>query len=290
MRWWWLRRRRLSAAPPQLGLGIGWRQPLSYFALGVENLGFVEVVAESVHPERPLPAGLEELRYRGVPVVPHGIRLSLGSAALPERRRVRHLAAVAERLESPLVSEHVAFVRAGGIEAGHLLPVERTRAALDVLVRNVASVQEALPVPLALEHIASLVEWPKAEMDEATFIRELLDRTDALLLLDVANLHANAHNHGQDALAFIDALPLDRVAYVHVGGGIVREGRYHDTHAHPVVPEVLSLVEELGRRCSPPGVLLERDDDFPGTSELSAELAAIRAALFRGAKQRVAVG
>jgi uncharacterized protein len=275
---------------PKLGLGIGWREPLARFALELEDLGFVEVVAENLDPRRALPAGLEELRHRGVPVVPHGIRLSLGSAATPDRQRVRHLAAVAERLGSPLVSEHVAYVRSEGMEAGHLLPVERTRVALDALVRNVARVQQALPVPLALEHIASLVEWPSAEMDEATFIAELLDRTGALLLLDVANLYANAHNHGHDPLALIDALPLERLAYVHVGGGVVREGRYHDTHAHAVVPEVLTLLEELARRCSPPGVLLERDDDFPAASELAAELAAIRTALSRGAEQRVAVG
>ena len=274
----------------QLGLGLGWREPLARLALEVEDLGFVEVVAESIEPDRPLPAGLAELRHRGIPVVPHGIGLSLGSAERPQRRRVRHLAAVVERLESPLASEHVAYVRGGGMEAGHLLPVERTRAALDALVRNVAIVQDALAVPLALEHVASLVQWPDAEMDEASFLEELLDRTGALLLLDVANLHANAHNHGHDPVAFLDAFPLDRVAYVHVGGGVVRGGRYHDTHAHPIVPEVLGLLEQVGQRCSPAGVLLERDDNFPPASELVAELSAIRAALARGGPRHVAAG
>ena len=280
----------MSSAVRQLGLGIGWRKEIAHFALSLEDLGFVEVVAEDINPSGPLPAGLEELRERRVPVIPHGIRLSLGSAERPERPRVRHLAAVAELLDSPLVSEHVAYVRAGGIEAGHLLPVERTRAALDALTRNVAIVQEELTVPLALEHIATLVEWPDAQMDEPTFICELLDRTGALLLLDLANLHANAYNHGYDALGFLDALPLERVAYVHVGGGVIRDGRYHDTHAHPVVPDVLGLVEELARRRSPPGVLLERDDAFPPARELASELAGIQAALSRGTEQRAATG
>ena len=74
-------------------------------------------------------------------------------------------------------------------------------------------------MPLALEHVAALVEWPDAEMDEAAFVGELIERTGALLLLDLSNLYANAHNHGYDALEALDRFPLERIAYVHVGGG-----------------------------------------------------------------------
>ena len=187
--------------------------------------------------------------------------MSLGSAGEPDPARVGHLAGLAERLQAPLVSEHVAFVRAGGLEAGHLLPVPRTRETLDVLAANVRLAQAELPVPLALEHVAALLEWPAPELDEAAFLTELLDRTGAWLLLDLANLYANARNHGGDPLAFLDALPLERVAYVHVAGGVERDGLYHDTHAHPTPPAVLDLVAELCARRDPPGVMLERDDD-----------------------------
>jgi uncharacterized protein (UPF0276 family) len=167
--------------------------------------------------------------------VPHGIGLSLGGAERPQPARLAHLAAVARSVDAPLVSEHIAFVRADGREAGHLLPVPRTREALEILSENVAIAQAALPVPLALERF-----------------------------------------------------PLERIAYVHVGGGVRRDGVYHDTHAHPVVPGVLHLVEELCAITDPPGVLLERDDDFPPAGELVAEIAAIAAAVRWGAERRVA--
>jgi uncharacterized protein len=268
------------------GVGIGWREELAGFVAGRDGLGFVEVVAEGIHLDRPLPAGLEELMRRGVPVVPHGVRLSLGSAGEPDPARVGHLAGLAEQLQAPLVSEHVAFVRAGGLEAGHLLPVPRTRETLDVLAANVRLAQAELPVPLALEHVAALLEWPAPELDEAAFLTELLDRTGAWLLLDLANLYANARNHGGDPLAFLDALPLERVAYVHVAGGVERDGLYHDTHAHPTPPAVLDLVAELCARRGPPGVMLERDDDYPPEAELAAELDAISAAAGAGAGRR----
>jgi uncharacterized protein (UPF0276 family) len=260
------------------GVGIGWRDELAGFVDRRQGLGFVEVVAERLHDGEAPPAGLARLRARGVPVVPHGVRLSLGSAAAPDPGRVGHLAGLAERLGSPLVSEHVAFVRGGGLEAGHLLPVPRTRDALDVLVGNVRLAQAELPVPLALEHVAALLEWPAPELDEAAFLTGLLERTGAWLLLDVANLYANARNHGGDPLAFLDALPLERVAYAHVAGGVERDGLYHDTHAHPTPPPVLDLLAELCARRDPPGVMLERDDAYPPEPELHAELDAIAAA------------
>ena len=183
------------------------------------------------------------------------------------------------------MSEHVAFVRAGGAEAGHLMPVPRTRDALTVLIENVKIAQAALPVPLALEHVATFIEWPEAEMDEATFLSELLAATDAQLLLDVSNLYANAHNQRYDALEFLDRVPLKRIAYVHVGGGVERDGIYHDTHTDSLVPGVLAVLEELCARTTPPGVLLERDDNFPPPNVLSSELDAIRAAVDDGANR-----
>jgi len=270
----------------RLGRGAGWRPQLDGALSRTPGLGFIEVVAESIGAHD-LPDGVAAAIGRGLQVVPHGVSLSLGGAQRPDGGRLAHLAAVAERVDAPLVSEHIAFVRAGGRESGHLLPVPRTREALEILCENVAIAQDALPVALALEHVAALVEWPGAEMDEADFVRELIDRTGALLLLDLSNLYANAHNHGYDPYEALDRYPLDRIAYVHVGGGVFRDGVYHDTHAHPVVPGVLHLVEGLYALTDAPGVLLERDDDFPADAELAAELAAIADAARRGAQHRV---
>ena len=192
------------------------------------------------------------------------------------------LAALATRLGAPFVSEHICFVRAAGVEAGHLLPIPRTRVALDVLVENVLEAKKRLPVPLALENIATLFDWPEGEMDEATFLTEALERTDTLLLLDIANVWSNARNLSGDAAALLDRLPLHRLAYVHVAGGVERNGLYHDTHTAAVPQGVLDLLSDLCARADPPGVMLERDDDFPPSEELNRELDAIAAAVALG--------
>jgi uncharacterized protein len=260
------------------GVGIGWRPEIAGFVAGLPGLRFSEVVAESVPADGALPTGLAELRDRGVAVVPHGVRLSLGGAEPVEPLRVAHLAAVASRLNAPLVSEHIAFVRAGGVEAGHLLPLPRSRAAVDAMVANVRRTQAELDVPLALEPIAALFDWPDDELTEAAFVTEILDRTEAMLLLDVANVYANARNRGTDPRALLDELPLDRVAYAHVAGGAEHDGLYHDTHTDAVPTAVLELVAELCERRRPPALLLERDGQYPPADRLRADLDAIAAA------------
>lgn len=260
------------------GVGIGWRPEIAGFVAALPALRFAEVVAESVPRYGELPGGLGELRDRGVAVIPHGVRLSLGGAEPVEPARVEHLAATAERLAAPLVSEHIAFVRAAGVEAGHLLPVPRSREAVDAIVANVRRTQAALGVPIALEPIAALFDWPDDELDEGAFLTEILERTGALLLLDVANVYANARNRGTHPEALFDRIPLDRVAYVHVAGGAEHDGLYHDTHTDAVPQPVLNLVAALCARRRPPALMLERDGEYPPADDLRRELDAIAAA------------
>ncbi|MCF3124265.1 DUF692 domain-containing protein [Streptomyces arenae] len=267
----------------RLGTGIGWRPEIADAVEAMPGIDWVEAVAENVCTGH-LPDSLLRLRERGVTVVPHGVSLGLGGADRPDEGRLTALAERAEALGAPLVTEHIAFVRAGGaltatrpLEAGHLLPVPRTRDALDVLCENVRIAQDALPVPLAVENIAALISWPGEEMTEGQFLYELADRTGVRLLIDVANLHTNHVNRGEDPAKALDELPVEAIAYVHVAGGFERDGVWHDSHAHPVPEPVLAVLADLASRVSPPGVLLERDENFPEPADLEQELAAIRA-------------
>ncbi|NEA66689.1 DUF692 domain-containing protein [Streptomyces sp. SID12488] len=271
--------------PERLGTGIGWRPEIADAVEAMPGIDWVEAVAENLCPGH-LPESLLRLRERGVTVVPHGVSLGLGGADRPAKDRLTALAERAEALGSPLVTEHIAFVRAGGpltasplLEAGHLLPVPRTRDALDVLCENVRIAQAALPVPLAVENIAALLAWPGEELTEGQFLYELADRTGVRLLIDVANLYTNHVNRGEDPAKALAELPVEAIAYVHVAGGFERDGVWHDSHAHPVPPQVLDILTDLASRVTPPGVLLERDDNFPEAGELERELDAIRGAL-----------
>jgi uncharacterized protein (UPF0276 family) len=246
------------------------------------GLGFVELTSENFPLELPLPEPVLALRRRGVTLVPHGLGLSLGSATRPDPARIKALANQAIRTSAPLVSEHIAFVRAEGEESGHLMPVPRTREMVRVLVENIKEAMDQLPVPLALENISTLFEWPGAELSEEAFIREVLDASGALLLLDVENLYANSINHRFDAHAYIDGIGVDRIAYCHIAGGSQGTHAYHDTHSDPVPKGVLDLLTHLASRTRLRGYMLERDGAFDAVESIAAELDAIDAAVATG--------
>ncbi len=261
------------------GVGLGWRPEAAWLIAERSRLAFTEVIAENVAPDRP-PRALAAAVERGLCAVAHGVSLNLGGAEPPERARIRRLNAVARALRSPLASEHVAFSRARELESPHFLPVPYTRPQLAVLIEHVKRVAGALEVPLALENVAAPLAWPGDELAEADFLAELVERTGTLLLLDVANLHANLINHGGDPGAYLARLPLDRIAYFHVAGGArIGGAMWRDTHAHPIGAGLLDTLGAVLARTGPRPILLERDHAFPGRAELEAELDALEAAL-----------
>jgi hypothetical protein len=243
---------------------------------------FVEVVAESCFAN---PAARREAvaLSRVWPVVPHGVKLSLGSAEGIDVDRAQRLGALARELAAPVITEHVAFVRAGGREIGHLTQVPLRRETVRVVARNLAAARKHLPdVPFYLENPAWTFRWPDDELDEATFFHEIVAATGCDLLLDLGNLYANATNLGADPAAVLAAYPLDRVAMIHIAGGITEDGFYFDTHAHAVPDAVFALLDRFVALRGPVPVVLERDDEFPPFAELRGELSRAKEALRRG--------
>jgi uncharacterized protein len=269
-------------------IGVGWRPELAIAIERSTAVEFIEVTAENIDVDEP-PASVLRLRDRGLPVAVHGLSLSLGGVEPLDAQRIQRLARLTARLDAFCVSEHVAFARVGAVDVGHMLPVPRSGQSLANLAAHVRQVMEAMPVPFALENIATLVDWPDGEHDEASFMTALLQATGAPLLLDVSNLYANARNHGWDARAYLDRVPLDQLAYVHIGGGTERDDLYHDTHAHAVPGGPLDLLQELCARVTPPAVMLERDDGFGPGFDLGEALSAIAGAVDSGI-QRQALG
>lgn len=269
------------------GVGLGYRRELAHALFArPESVDFVEVVAEACRDpaQRREAVALAELW----PVIPHGVKLSLGSAEGIDVARARDLGRLARELRAPLVSEHVSFVRAGGREIGHLTELPMTREAVRVVARNVATLRRSLPdVPLLLENVARAFVWPESahEMGEGDFHAEIALATGCELLLDVGNLHANAVNAGLDPFAVLVSYPLERVAMLHVAGGVMEHGFYFDTHAHAVPDAVFALVEEVLEGRDVP-VLLERDAGFEGhAAEIVAEVERLRA-MPRGPAER----
>ncbi|WP_437908304.1 DUF692 domain-containing protein [Sorangium sp. So ce327] len=259
-------------------VGVGFRPEIAADLLSAPGaVDFVEVVAEACFAS---PAARREASAiaRIWPVVPHGVKLSLGSASGIDMERARRLGALCRELSAPVVSEHVAFVRGGGREIGHLTALPYTLEAARAVARNVAAARRALPdIPLLLENAACTLRFPDDALGEGDFYAEVVGRTGCDLLLDVGNVYANAVNAGVDPGELVRSYPLERVAMIHIAGGVLEHGFYFDTHAHPVPAPVFDLLAQVVARTGPLPILLERDGDFPPFAALAAEIATARA-------------
>ena len=274
------------------GVGLGWRTELAAPLLAApRSTDFIEVIAEACFAGAPLARevmALHEIWKGGV--LPHGIKLSLGSADGIDVERARRLGALTRELRAPVVSEHVAFTRGRSAlkksrEIGHLTQLPLTRTALAVVTKNVAQARRHLPdVPFLLETPAWTLRWPDDEMGEGDFFCELVRMTGCDLLIDLANIHANAINSNLDAHALLRSYPLPHVAMVHLAGGAMREGFYVDTHAHAVPDAVFTLLDELLAVTGPLPIVIERDGNFPPFSELAGEVERARGLMSRGEK------
>jgi uncharacterized protein (UPF0276 family) len=258
---------------PTLGVGLGFREPFkSDLFLNRQQVDFLEIVAEH-YLDAPWQKQQElELLAAHFPIIPHGINLSLGSAEGLDAEYLGKLAALIKQLNPPWWSDHICFTKAGGIDIGHLSPLPYTKEAVEVLCRNIAEVRRWIDVPLILENITYMVTLPGAEMTEAQFLAEVVERADCGLLLDVTNLYTNAVNHGYDVDNFLQELPWERVVQLHFVGGHWHDGLLIDSHSQSTPVEVWQLMDAVLAKVAIKGIVLERDENLPSFAELLGEL------------------
>lgn len=258
--------------------GLGWRPELGAgILMHLDEIDIVEVLAEDFfRASKNEQRALRFLRER-VSVVVHGTSLGLAS---PERVSVKRLDAMARLvgwLEPDFWSEHLAFVRAGSLEVGHLAAPPRNDATREGLQRNLEMATRIVGAAPLLENVASLVEPPCSTYTEAEWLASI----PGTLLLDLHNLHANATNFGFDARAVIASTAP--VGAIHIAGGRrIERDRILDDHLHDVPDPVFDLLREVAA----PVVILERDGNYPAFDVLLEQLRRARRAAASPASPR----
>ncbi len=223
---------------------------------------------------RPL-AKLMAVRER-YPMVMHGVSLSIGSTDPIDMDYLARLKALAERVEPAIISDHLCWTGIGGLNMHDLLPLPLTEEALAHVVSRVDQVQSFLGRTIALENASTYVTFAQDAIPEWEFLAEIARRAGCRLLLDVNNVYVSAFNHDFRATDYIDAIPRDSVAYIHLAGHEHNKTYIIDTHDHPVVEDVWQLYAYAIQRLGPVATMIERDDKIPPLEELTQELAHAR--------------
>ncbi len=259
------------------GAGLGLRRellaPLADVAPGA--IGFLEVAPENWMKL----GGAFGKQFRAFterfPFVTHGLSLSLGGAAPLDEGFVRDLKHFLDAHGIADYSEHLSWCS----DDGHLYdlaPIPFTSEAVSHVAARIRRVQDILERRIAVENV-SYYAAPGQEISELAFIKAVVDEAGCDLLLDVNNIHVNSINHGYDAAAFLDGLPLHRVRYLHVAGHYVEAPDLRiDTHGADVIDPVWALLEHAYARCGPLPTLLERDFNIPPLPALMSEIEQIR--------------
>jgi uncharacterized protein len=259
------------------GAGLGLRRtllgPLQSMDQG--SVDFLEVA-----PENWIGIGgrfnrqFRELAER-YPIALHGLSLDIGGPDPIDTDLVRSVKSLISEIDAPLYSEHLTYCAAQG-HLYDLLPIPFTEEAVHHVADRVRQVQDILGQPIVLEN-ASYYAQPHADMTEAEFVGAVLSESDSGLLLDVNNIYVNSINHCYDPLEYLDALPLERVHYIHVAGHYDEAPDLKvDTHGSDVIDPVWALLTQAYQRLGPVPTLLERDFNIPPLAELLQEVEQVR--------------
>jgi hypothetical protein len=271
-------------AVASLGFGLGLRtQHYPAILDGTPEVAgaidWFEILSENymVDGGRPL-AKLMAIRER-YPMVMHGVSLSIGSTDPLDTDYLARLKALAARVEPAIISDHLCWTGVAGLNMHDLLPLPLTEEALAHVCARVDQVQSFLGRSIALENASTYVTFAQDAIPEWEFLAEIARRTGCRLLLDVNNVYVSAFNHGFRATDYIDAIPREAVAYIHLAG--------HENNTTYII-DVWQLYAYAIRRLGPVATMIERDDKIPPLEQLTAELAHARtvaaAALKRAAQ------
>lgn len=258
-----------------IDIGLGYRRDLvdELTSISEQKPAFLELVPENWmglggYWRKKLREAAEQYSF-----VSHGLSLSIGSPDPVDIVFVNKVKQFLDEFNINIYSDHLTFASTNNAHLYDLLPIPFREDAIKHVVGKIKTVQDIIERPLVLENASYYTEIG-AEMDEATFISEIVKRSGCELLLDVNNVYVNAFNHNYDPKEFINKMPLDKVSYIHMAGHKkVSDDLIIDTHGAPIIDPVFDLfdytMQMMNKRVP---ILLERDFNIPEMSELQNEM------------------
>lgn len=265
-----------AASSPQRTAGIGLRA--AHYAELLETglpastgIRWAEVITENFLDRGGRPRAVLERVRADVPIILHGVSLSLGGFDPIPSAFLRSLRALRAEIEASWISDHLCFGTHGGHYAHDLWPLPFTDECVRHVARRIRQVQDALGERIVIENISSYVEYQASTLSEHAFVRAVLEEADCDLLLDVNNLFVNAFNHGIDPLLYLHAIPIQRVRQMHVAGHLDCGDYLLDDHGREVAAGVWRLYRAASARFGEIPTIVEWDGEVPPLSRLLSE-------------------
>jgi uncharacterized protein (UPF0276 family) len=218
------------------------------------------------------PFKMLQMLRKDFPIALHGVSLSIGSAYGLNKEYLSKLKDLIGIVDPFIVSDHLCWTATASGNTHDLLPLPYTDETLQLLLDRLDEVQNFLKRPLVLENPSSYMTFHHNTFSEWDFLKILAERGGAKILLDINNVYVSAMNHGFDPYNYLDAIPSELVAQIHLAGFTDMGTYLFDTHSKPVFPKVWDLFRYYIRQAPKIPFMIEWDEDIPSLHGLEEEL------------------
>lgn len=204
-------------------------------------------------------------------VVMHGVSLYFGSPQETNKEHLERLKDLVKLTKTPWLTDHLCWGSVDGTYTHDLLPLPYTHATADCAADKIRRVRDFLQVEISVENLSSYAEFHASEMTEWEFLSEVVEKADCGILLDVNNIYVSAENHGFDPYKYIDSIPHERVAQIHIAGHSPHDRFIIDTHDRAPIDPVWELYAYTISKIGSTPTLLEWDSSIPSFEEVYQE-------------------
>jgi uncharacterized protein (UPF0276 family) len=256
----------------EYGVGIGLRVPHYQHILEKKPVvDWFEIISENFMLEGGRPLHILDQILEQYRVVQHGVSMYFGSVEPLNREHLRRLKALVRRTNTPWLSDHLCWGSVDGTYSHDLLPMPYTFEAAKKTAQKIREARDFLEVPVVVENVSSYAEFHASEMTEWEFLNEVVEDADCGILLDVNNIYVSSQNHSFDPFDYVNSVPAERVAQIHIAGHSRYRKYILDTHDHAVIDPVWDLYARALEMIGPTATLLEWDDRIPSFDEVHGE-------------------
>lgn len=271
-----LNRTKLSDSTILQGVGVNLRlEYIDDFLRIRPDVTLLQVIADNWLSEGPHHKKLEKLR-EDYEVSFHCVGMNIGGTG---PLRLNYLEAIRElslRFQPTEISDHLCFQAYGDVFHHDLLPIPYNEESFENCRERVITIQDIFQRTILVENLSYYCEYKSSTMSEAEFIKQLSEKTDCGLLLDLQNIMTNSENLNINALEFLNRINLEKVKEMHVAGGERVDNLLLDSHSSAPSAEVLELARKVVKKKSDIKLVYERDNNLPSFNQFIEEVRHMR--------------
>lgn len=209
----------------------------------------------------------------------HSVGLNLGGTQDFHKPTLDQFRKIYDTFKPLWISDHLCWSSHNGNFHHDLLPIPRTKDALEHVCKRINYLQDFFSRPLCIENITSYLDFKHEDFDEVEFLNRIVEKTACFLLLDISNVLINHTNRKKDPDKYFEGIPLDAVKQVHLSGGAWDGDTLIDSHSEIVDSEDIKYLSQLIKKGLQAPILIERDANLPDFATLENERLSIAEAI-----------